>query len=102
MKKWADLNGQWREVHFMNTPGRLFAALVGQGVVYAIDNYTTKTGKTVKKYDIGNKANNTWTDVRSINVERNLFSCSLRVARQNFWGWVLQLCLQTKGSNRML
>ena len=86
----------------MNTPRYLFAALVGQGVVYAIGDYSTKAGKTVEKYDIGNKANNTWTDVRSINVERNLFSCSLRVARQNFWGWVIQLCSQSKGSNRML
>ena len=70
MKKWADLNGQWREVHFMNIPGRLFAALVGQGFTNAISKYSTKAGKTVEKYDIGNKANNTWTDVRSINVER--------------------------------
>ena len=86
----------------MNTPRWLFAELVCQGFMYAIGDYTRKTGKTVEKYDIGNKANNTWTDVRSINVKRYLFSCSLRVARQDFCGWVLQLCSQTKGNSRML
>ena len=50
----------------MNTLGRRFAELVCQEFIYAIADYSTKTGKTVEKYDIGNKANNTWTDVRSI------------------------------------
>ena len=86
----------------MNTLGRRFAELVCQGFIYAIADYSTKAGKTVEKYDIGNKANNTWTDVRSTNVKRYLFSCSLRVARQDFCGWVLQLCSQTKGNSRML
>ena len=54
----------------MNTPRCLFVATVCQGFIYAIGDYSTKAGKTVEKYDIGNKANNTWTAVRSMNVER--------------------------------
>ena len=51
----------------MNTPRRIFAAVFCQGFIYAIGGYSTKAEKSVEKYDI---ANNRWTDVRSMNVER--------------------------------
>ena len=71
-----DLNGEWKEVQFMNIPRHSCAAVFCKGFVYVIGGYSTIVEKTVERYDPGE---NIWTNVSSMNVERqNHAACVLQ------------------------